>query len=69
MNGASIAAVTPEQFDKEFNTNVRGLHFTVQKTLPLLCGLGSIILSSVANGSPVSLYGGAKAAVATFARS
>jgi NAD(P)-dependent dehydrogenase (short-subunit alcohol dehydrogenase family) len=55
MNIAPIPAVTPEQFDNEFNTNVRGLYFTVQKALPLLCDGGSIILtSSVANhtGSP-----------------
>lgn len=73
MNIASIPAVTPEQFDNEFNTNVRGLYFTVQKALPLLRDGGSIILtSSVANhtGSPgYSLYGGAKAAVRAFARS
>jgi NAD(P)-dependent dehydrogenase (short-subunit alcohol dehydrogenase family) len=73
MNIAPISAVTPEQFDREFNTNVRGLYFTVQKALPLLRNGGSIILnSSVANhtGSPgFSLYGGAKAAVRAFARS
>jgi len=66
-------AVTPEQFDKEFNTNVRGLYFTVQRALPLLRDGGSIILtSSVAKDTGslgFSLYGGAKAAVRAFARS
>ncbi len=29
-------AVTPEHFDKTFNTNARGVWFTVQKALPVL---------------------------------
>jgi NAD(P)-dependent dehydrogenase (short-subunit alcohol dehydrogenase family) len=45
--------VTPEHFDKTFNTNARGLYFTVQKALPLMKDDGSIIL----NGSCVWLKG------------
>lgn len=36
--------VTPEHFDKTFNTNARGTYFTVQKALPLMNNGGSIIL-------------------------
>ena len=43
--------VTPEHFDKTFNTNARGLYFTVQKALPLMKDGGSVIL----NGSCVWL--------------
>ena len=31
-----LGEITEEQFDKTFNTDVRGLLFTVQKALPLL---------------------------------
>jgi NAD(P)-dependent dehydrogenase (short-subunit alcohol dehydrogenase family) len=65
-------AVTPEQFDGEFDVNVRGLFFTVQKSLPLLRDGGAILLtSSVAHytGNPgYSVYAAAKAAVRSFAR-
>jgi hypothetical protein len=40
------AFVTPEHFDKTFNTNARGTFFTVQKGLPLLRNGGSIVLVS-----------------------
>ena len=64
--------VIPEHFDKTFNTNARGLYFTVQKALPLMNGGGSIIL----NGSCVWLkgfpsyctYSATKAALRSFAR-
>ena len=32
----ALGEITEEHFDKTFNTNVRGLLFTVQKALPLL---------------------------------
>ena len=64
--------VTPEHFDKTFDTNARGLYFTVQKALPLMKDDGSIIL----NGSCVwlkgfpsySTYSATKAALRSFAR-
>jgi NAD(P)-dependent dehydrogenase (short-subunit alcohol dehydrogenase family) len=52
---ATFQVSTEEHFDNAFNTNVKGLFFTVQKALPLLKDGASIILtSSVANfrGSP-----------------
>ena len=33
---ATLGEITEEQFDRTFNTDVRGLLFTVQKALPLL---------------------------------
>jgi NAD(P)-dependent dehydrogenase (short-subunit alcohol dehydrogenase family) len=33
---APLGQITEEHFDKTFNTNVRGLLFTVQKALPLM---------------------------------
>jgi len=72
LNLAPFEAVTPEQFDREFDINVRGLFFGVQKALPLLRDGGSIIVTaSVAHftGNPgYSVYGAAKAAVRSFAR-
>lgn len=40
----STSDVTPEHFDKMFDTNARGTFFTVQKALPLLNNGGSIVL-------------------------
>jgi NAD(P)-dependent dehydrogenase (short-subunit alcohol dehydrogenase family) len=40
----TTAAVTPEHFDKTFNTNARGTYFTVEKALPYLNDGASIIL-------------------------
>jgi NAD(P)-dependent dehydrogenase (short-subunit alcohol dehydrogenase family) len=41
-----LGAITEEHFDKMFNTNVKGLLFTVQKALPLLPEGASIILNA-----------------------
>ena len=57
---------------KTFNTNVKGLLFTVQKALPLLPLGASIILNASQNttvGNPaLSVYSATKAAVRSFAR-
>lgn len=59
-------------FDNQFNTNVRGLYFTVAKALPVLNKGSSVILNAsvVANkGMPgASVYSATKAAVRNFAR-
>ncbi|KIP98824.1 MULTISPECIES: SDR family oxidoreductase [Pseudomonas] len=72
-NLAPFEAVTPEDFDRQFNANVRGLFFSVQKALPLLSEGASVILNaSVAHkkGSPLhSVYAATKAATRSFARS
>jgi NAD(P)-dependent dehydrogenase (short-subunit alcohol dehydrogenase family) len=66
------AAVTPEHFDKTFNTNARGTYFTVQKALPYLNDGASIILVAAAGknkGIPGrSTYSATKAAIRSLAR-
>jgi NAD(P)-dependent dehydrogenase (short-subunit alcohol dehydrogenase family) len=69
----TFGEITEEHFDKTFNTNVRGLLFTVQKALPFLAQGASVILTgSIASlkGFPsLSVYNASKAAVRSFARS
>ena len=69
---APLGAITEEHFDKMFNTNVKGLLFTVQKALPLLPLGASIILNASQTttiGNPAfSVYSATKAAVRSFAR-
>jgi NAD(P)-dependent dehydrogenase (short-subunit alcohol dehydrogenase family) len=69
----TLGEITEEHFDKIFDTNVRGLLFTVQKALPLLSDGASVILTgSIASsfGIPsMSVYSATKAAVRSFARS
>ncbi len=69
---APLGAITEEHFDKTFNTNVKGLLFTVQKALPLLPEAASIILNAsivASTGNPAfSVYSATKAAVRSFAR-
>jgi NAD(P)-dependent dehydrogenase (short-subunit alcohol dehydrogenase family) len=68
-----LGQVTPDQFDRIFGTNVKGLLFTVQGALPLMGEDGSIILTassaSVKGFANFSLYAATKAAVRSFARS
>jgi len=67
-----IEAVTEEHFDSLFNTNVRGLFFTIQKTLPLLPEGASVILTAsvvAQSGLPnTSIYSATKAAVRSLGR-
>ncbi|MFL6707359.1 MAG: SDR family NAD(P)-dependent oxidoreductase [Massilia sp.] len=69
---APLAAATEAHFDQTFDVNVKGMFFTVQKSLPLFKDGGSIILnSSVSNvlGLPgFTAYAASKAAVRNFAR-
>jgi NAD(P)-dependent dehydrogenase (short-subunit alcohol dehydrogenase family) len=69
---APLRAITEEHFDKTFNINVKGLLFTVQKSLPLLPNGASIILNASIvsiKGTPAfSVYSATKAAVRSFAR-
>jgi NAD(P)-dependent dehydrogenase (short-subunit alcohol dehydrogenase family) len=69
---APIADVTEEHYHQIFDTNVKGVVFTVQKLLPLIKDGGSIILNSSIAGSmgmdSFSMYSGAKAAIRNFAR-
>jgi NAD(P)-dependent dehydrogenase (short-subunit alcohol dehydrogenase family) len=70
---APLGQITEEHFDRTFNTNVRGLLFTVQKALPLMPPGSSIILNastaSIKGAPAFSVYSATKAAVRSFARS
>jgi NAD(P)-dependent dehydrogenase (short-subunit alcohol dehydrogenase family) len=67
-----LGEITEEQFDRTFNTDVRGVLFTVQKALPLLSKGSSLILTgsmvSIKGFASCSVYNAAKAAVRSFAR-
>ena len=70
---APLGSITEEQYDLTFNTNVKGVIFTVQKALPLMGNGGSIILigstSSIEPGPGLSIYGASKAALRNLVRS
>jgi NAD(P)-dependent dehydrogenase (short-subunit alcohol dehydrogenase family) len=69
---ASLGTVTEDFFDSIFDINVKGVLFTVQKSLSLLRDGGSIILNAsivASKGlSSNSVYSATKAAVRSFAR-
>src|SRR5882762_7922335 len=69
---ARFGEITEERYDSIFNTNVKGLLFTVQKALPLMPDGASIILNAsivASKGlSANSVYSATKAAVRSFAR-
>jgi NAD(P)-dependent dehydrogenase (short-subunit alcohol dehydrogenase family) len=69
---APLGSITEEHFDKTFDTNVKGVLFTVQKALPLMPDGGSIILNasivSIKGMPAFSVYSATKAAVRSFAR-
>jgi len=69
---APLGQITEEQYDSTFNTNVKGLLFTVQKALPLIPDGGAIVLNasivSVQGVPSFSVYSASKAAVRSFAR-
>ena len=68
-----LGQITESHFDKTFNTNVKGVLFTVQKALPFFRQGGSIILNASIGGSKgvegLSVYHATKAAIRSFARS
>ena len=69
---APVGAITEDLYESIFNTNVKGLLFTVQKSLPLLPNGASVILNASIVGSKGlasnSVYSATKAAVRSFAR-
>ena len=69
----ALADITEDHYTRTFDTNVKGLLFTVQKGLPLLRDSGCIILMGSTTGSKgtpsFSVYSATKAAVRNFARS
>lgn len=70
---APLGQITPEQYNRAFDVNVKGVLFTVQLALPLMGKGGSIILTGSTTGSmgtpSFSIYSATKAAVRNFARS
>ncbi|WP_250469056.1 glucose 1-dehydrogenase [Caballeronia sp. GAFFF2] len=68
-----LSQIDEEHFDRIFGTNVKGLVFTVQKSLPLLVDGGSVVLMASTTGiqgtENFSVYSASKAAVRNFARS
>jgi len=71
---APLGKITEEHYDALFNSNVKGVLFTVQKALPLLPDGASIILNASVAGSTApspewSVYNATKSAVRSFARS
>jgi len=67
-----IGAITEENYDKTFGTNVKGTLFTVQKALPLLSDGAAVIMNGSIAGSKglpgFSVYNASKAAVRSLAR-
>jgi NAD(P)-dependent dehydrogenase (short-subunit alcohol dehydrogenase family) len=72
FNYAPLESISEEHFDGIFDSNVKGLVFTVQKAVPLLPDGASIILNASIVGSKGlasnSVYSASKAAVRSFAR-
>jgi NAD(P)-dependent dehydrogenase (short-subunit alcohol dehydrogenase family) len=69
---APFGEITEEQYDRTFDSNVKGTLFTVQKALPLLKDGASVILTgstAASRGYPAfSVYSASKAAIRNFAR-
>jgi NAD(P)-dependent dehydrogenase (short-subunit alcohol dehydrogenase family) len=69
---AHLDAVTEEQYDRQFDINVKGLFFTVQKALPLLTEGAAIVLMASIVGvkgfESNSVYSATKAAIRSLAR-
>ncbi|KIC95012.1 SDR family oxidoreductase [Flavihumibacter solisilvae] len=67
-----ITEVTEEEFDQQFNINVKGAYFTIQQLLPIFNEGGSIILnaSNVAHKgvAGASVYSASKAAILNLAK-
>ncbi|MBB4302816.1 NAD(P)-dependent dehydrogenase (short-subunit alcohol dehydrogenase family) [Rhodobium orientis] len=70
---APLGEISEQHYQQTFDTNVKGVLFTVQKALPLLRDGASIILTSSTTGTAgtpsFSVYSATKAAVRNFARS
>jgi NAD(P)-dependent dehydrogenase (short-subunit alcohol dehydrogenase family) len=68
----ALDAVTPEDFEGTFGTNVRGTTLTVQGALPFLREGSAVVVtgSTAASGTEPSfgLYGASKAAIAALTR-
>ncbi|WP_029621293.1 SDR family NAD(P)-dependent oxidoreductase [Pseudorhizobium marinum] len=72
INLTTSDKVSPEEYDKHFAVNTRGVFFGVQHILPVMRDGGNIVITSSLAATRVlpnhTVYAGAKAAVAAFAR-
>ena len=68
---APIELATEEQFDAQFNTNVKGVYFTIKHLIPHLNDGASIIINGSTNATAAnlgsSIYSATKAAVVKIA--
>ncbi|WP_052851270.1 glucose 1-dehydrogenase [Streptomyces avicenniae] len=64
--------ITEKDFDQALDVNVKGVFFTIQKTLPLLVDGGSVVINASwtlhRGNSALTLYSATKAAVHNLAR-
>lgn len=69
---APLEEITEDAFDEQFDVNVKGAYFTIQKALPLLNDGASIILNTSVAGSKgqpgTTAYSATKAAMRSLAR-
>lgn len=67
-----LDAITEDHFDRAFDSDVKGVTFSVQKALPLMREGGAIVIlgstSSIQPGPGLSVYGGTKAALRAMVR-
>lgn len=72
-NMLPLGAITEEHYENIFDSNVKGVIFTVQKALPLLKDGASIVLTgsttSIKGTAAFSIYSASKAAIRNLARS
>lgn len=72
INLTASGTVTPEDYDRHFATNTRGVFFGVQAMEPLIRDGGNIIVTSSLAATKVlpdhTVYAGSKAAIAAFAK-
>lgn len=70
---APLGKITEQDYDQQFDTNVKGIVFTVQGALPLMKPGSSIVVvgstASIDPGPNMSVYGATKAAVRNLVRS
>lgn len=70
---APLGKITEAAYDQQFDTNVKGIVFTVQGALPLMQPGSSIVIvgstASIDPGPTMSIYGASKAAVRNLVRS
>lgn len=72
INLTASGNVTPEDYDRHFAINTRGVFFGVQTITPLIRDGGSVVITSSLAATKVlpdhAVYAGSKAAVAAFAK-